>query len=106
MLKAVLFTVLALFSVTALAVEPMTSEEASMVFAAIRWLAGDYASVVVLFVLSVGWLWAQVRQMINPELMSKLPSWLIKLLEWFAGNLGHARNDLAKNPLNLKRKMG
>ncbi|QPL54803.1 hypothetical protein [Vibrio navarrensis] len=51
----------------------------------------------------VGYLWAMVRQMINPEQLSKLPKWLIDLLEFFAANKGYAKNLEHHDPQFIKR---
>ncbi|HAS6054705.1 TPA: hypothetical protein I7122_18400 [Vibrio vulnificus] len=100
-LFALVFT---LFSSLALAeVTPFTPEEAGLIFTAIQWVAGEYYVVVLLFLLAVGFVWAQVRQLIKPETMAKLPDWLIVFLESVAANNGHAKNELEKNPVNFKR---
>ncbi|POB99892.1 hypothetical protein CRN41_09435 [Vibrio vulnificus] len=103
-MKYIFALVFALFSSLVLAdVAPFTPEEAGLIFTAIKWVAGEYYVVVLLFLLAVGFVWAQVRQFIKPETMAKLPSWLIVFLEGVAANNGHAKNELEKNPIHFKQ---
>lgn len=67
-------------------------------------LLGDVGKEVV-FCLSIGLTaWAQIRQLIPPKLMAKLPSWLISTLEYLAANKGQSANENALNP-KLWRKI-
>ncbi|WP_202934651.1 hypothetical protein [Vibrio navarrensis] len=93
----------ALFSCVALAVEPMTAEEAGLIMGAIHWIAGEYYALVIVILFAIGFLWAQLRQLISPELLAKAPNWIIVILESIAANRGHAKNELDKNPLSIKR---
>ncbi|OCH31824.1 hypothetical protein A6E13_16515 [Aliivibrio fischeri] len=47
--------------------------------------------------------WSQVRQLIPPSWLAKLPDWLITLIEWLAANKGTASNDLGNDPKHIKR---
>ena len=103
-MKYIFSLVFALFSSLALAeVAPFTPEEAGLIFGAIKWVAGEYYAIVMLVFLALGFVWAQVRQLIKPETMAKLPDWLIVFLEGVAANNGHAKNELEKNPVHLKQ---
>lgn len=103
-MKYIFALVFALFSSLALAeVAPLTPEEAGLILGAIKWVAGEYYAIVMLIFLALGFIWAQVRQFIKPETMAKAPDWLISILESIAANRGHAKNELDKNPIHLKR---
>ena len=66
-------------------------------------LLGDKAAPVITGLLLVAYIWAQVRQLVPPEKLAKLPSWVITLLEFIAANKGKATNELINDPKHIKR---
>lgn len=57
-------------------------------------LLGDKAAYAVLTIAVVGYVWAQLRQLIPAEKLSKLPAWVLWLLELLAANKGRAENAI------------
>ena len=103
-MKLLILLCVTLFSGVLYAMEPMTSESASLVFGLTKMIAGEHYGVVVMVVLAIGGIWSQLRQLIDPQKLAWLPSFVIMFLEFFAGNLGHSKNEVDKNPINFKRK--
>ncbi|UPR55293.1 hypothetical protein ITG09_24270 (plasmid) [Vibrio cyclitrophicus] len=64
---------------------------------------GEYGKVIAAWVSVALVVWSQVRQLIPPEWMAKLPTWLITLLEFLAANKGRASNELINDPKHIKR---
>ncbi|EMQ69644.1 TPA: hypothetical protein AB5F46_000646 [Vibrio cholerae] len=64
---------------------------------------GEKGVLVVSVFCFVGYLWAMVRQMINPERLARLPKWVIDVLEFFAANKGYAKNLEQHDPQFIKR---
>ncbi|WP_131800106.1 hypothetical protein [Enterovibrio norvegicus] len=71
-------------------------------------LFGETGQAVVFWASLVLVLWSQVRQIIPPQWLAKLPTWVINLLEYLAANKGRAANDLALNPAwqRKQKKLG
>lgn len=57
-------------------------------------LLGDKAGYAVITIAVVGYVWAQMRQIISAEKLSKLPGWVLWLLELLAANKGRAENAI------------
>ncbi|MGI0120248.1 hypothetical protein [Zooshikella sp. RANM57] len=62
---------------------------------------GD-SSVVVIIGFLVG-LWTQVRANIPAKFLSRLPIWLISILDFVAGNYKHSSNDIFSDPRRRER---
>lgn len=69
----------------------------------IKGIFGDKATYIFVSISIVGYIWCQVRQLISPELMAKLPDFVIFLLEFAAGNKGLASNSRLNDPKHHKR---
>ncbi|MBT2925321.1 hypothetical protein PN39_05455 [Vibrio anguillarum] len=66
-------------------------------------LFGEHGKTIAAWVSVVLVIWSQVRQLIPPEWMAKLPTWLITFLEFLAANKGRASNELINDPQHIKR---
>ncbi|EGQ7740910.1 MULTISPECIES: hypothetical protein [unclassified Vibrio] len=64
---------------------------------------GEHGKVIAAWVSALLVVWSQVRQLIPPEWMAKLPNWLIDLLEFLAANKGKAANEAWNDPKHIKR---
>lgn len=71
----------------------------------IRELLGDKAAYALVSLSIIGYIWCQVRQLISPKLMAKLPAPLISFLEFAAGNRGLAANNRYCDPKEHKREL-
>lgn len=62
--------------------------------AAIKWAS----------ILGLGaWLLTQAMAWLPPEWVAKLPSWVIKILKWLAGNYRRSANESTNDPEHLRR---
>ncbi|WP_136487861.1 hypothetical protein [Vibrio sp. H11] len=66
-------------------------------------LLGDTGQVIALWVTGFLVIWSQLRQLIPPKWLAKLPTWLIAFLEFLAANRGTATNDVFNDPLHHKK---
>ena len=64
-------------------------------------LFGDKAVDIVAVLAMIGYAWAMLRQCIPAAWMAKLPTWLIKVLEFIAMNNWQARNG--HDPIQQKK---
>ena len=71
--------------------------------ALLRSLFGERGEYIAAWVSVVLVVWSQVRQLLPPAWLAKLPHWLIELLEFLAANKGKASNDLYNNPKYIKQ---
>jgi hypothetical protein len=65
---------------------------------------GERAAYVLISIALVGYVWAQVRQVVSPEKLAKLPAWVVWLLELLAANKGRAENAI--KPERYKQWLG
>ncbi|WP_412497276.1 hypothetical protein [Vibrio fluvialis] len=70
---------------------------------ALALVLGETGQVIALWVTGFLVVWSQVRQVIPPKWLAKLPGWLIALLEFLAANRGTAANDVFNDPLHHKK---
>ena len=73
------------------------------VMTALSVLLGEKSEAVFMWFIVIGYGWAQVRQLIPAKIMSKLPHWLISILEFVAANKLQAENSLYNDPNHHKR---
>ncbi|EPX4144422.1 hypothetical protein ACW0FS_004100 [Vibrio vulnificus] len=66
-------------------------------------LFGEHGKTIAGWVSVVLVVWSQVRQLIPPQWMAKLPNWLIDVLEFLAANKGKAGNEAWNDPKHIKR---
>ncbi|MBD6967800.1 hypothetical protein G4170_14770 [Vibrio parahaemolyticus] len=66
-------------------------------------LFGEHGKTIAAWVSVVLVVWSQVRQLIPPQWMAKLPNWLIDVLEFLAANKGKAGNEAWNDPKHIKR---
>lgn len=66
-------------------------------------LFGEHGKTIAAWVSVVLVVWSQVRQLISPQWMAKLPNWLIDVLEFLAANKGKACNETWNDPKHIKR---
>lgn len=101
MKKMLMALVVMLFALPALA---FASPDMAMTWdAALVVLFGETGKQIVFWVSIVLVLWSQLRQLIPPEWIAKLPEWLINVLEFLAANKGRANNELINDPRHIKR---
>ncbi|WP_305817533.1 hypothetical protein [Photobacterium leiognathi] len=65
-------------------------------------LFGDNTDAVLGWAAFVVVLWSQLRQLIPPRWLAKLPRWLVALLEFLAANNGTSRNERVNDPRDIK----
>ncbi|AQS36610.1 hypothetical protein Sps_01444 [Shewanella psychrophila] len=102
-MKLLIILCCVLVSVSAFSVEPLVTEPAIDLVPIITALLGDKATAVIVIVSIIGFVWAQLRQLIPAEYMAKLPGWLIWYLELLAANKGKAGNASSNSPEHLKK---
>ncbi|MDW2204311.1 hypothetical protein R7007_21820 [Vibrio sp. 1636] len=66
-------------------------------------LFGEHGQVIAAWVSVALVIWSQVRQLIPPAWLAKLPNWLIDVLEFLAANKGKAGNESWNDPKHIKR---
>lgn len=64
---------------------------------------GEYGKVIAAWVSVALVVWSQVRQLIPPQWLAKLPTWLIDVLEFLAANKGKAGNEVWNDPKHFKQ---
>jgi hypothetical protein len=89
-----------------LAVAPVVDEPAFDIVSLLVGLLGEKASYVLVTIAVVGFIWAQLRQLISAETLAKLPSWVVWLLELLAANKGQAANAINNRPERFKKWVG
>ncbi len=70
----------------------------------IQSIAGESAPVWIGWISFVLVIWSQLRQLISPTLIARLPRWVIWVLEFAAANFGKSRNDYLQDPLTYKKR--
>ncbi|KYO58418.1 hypothetical protein [Vibrio parahaemolyticus] len=101
MKKMLMALVVMLFALPALA---FASPDMAMTWdAALVVLFGETGKQIVFWVSIVLVLWSQLRQLIPPEWIAKLPEWLINVLEFLAANKGQSANESYLDPKWRKR---
>ncbi|ENM3832832.1 hypothetical protein LH205_003218 [Vibrio cholerae] len=87
--------------VAALAAESVPGVD---LIALIQAFAGESAPVWIGWISFVLVIWSQLRQLISPTLIARLPRWVIWVLEFAAANFGKSRNDYLQDPLTYKKR--
>ncbi|EGQ7854384.1 hypothetical protein ABMX64_20145 [Vibrio vulnificus] len=99
LLMVIFFLITPAALASGLAPESMMFDWASVLTA----LFGEHGKAIAAWVSVALVIWSQVRQLIPPSWMAKLPNWLIDLLEFLAANKGTASNEAWYDPKHLKR---
>lgn len=89
-----------------LAVTAAASEPAFDIVPLLVGLLGEKAVYVLVTIAVIGFIWAQLRQLISADTLAKLPSWLVWLLELLAANKGNASNAINNKPEGKKKWLG
>lgn len=89
-----------------LAVAPVVDEPAFDIVSLLVGLLGEKAVYVLVAIAVIGFIWAQLRQLISAETLSKLPNWVVWLLELLAANKGRAANAINNQPEHYKKWVG
>tara|TARA_R110002033_G_scaffold171199_1_gene218054 strand:+ start:23082 stop:23459 length:378 start_codon:yes stop_codon:yes gene_type:complete len=89
-----------------LIVAPVVDEPAFDIVSLLVGLLGEKSVYVLVAIAVIGFVWAQLRQLISAETLAKLPNWVVWLLELLAANKGRASNAINNQPEHYKKWVG
>ena len=87
-------------------IDPIASEPAFDIVSFLAGLLGDKSGYVLVTIAAIGFVWAQLRQLISAETLAKLPTWMVWFLELLAANKGRATNAINNQPEHYKKWVG